>query len=148
MKTRGTYSRILRNAAAAIAVGVVATVGLSAQSASAVVAPAPNVKACFYYGNGVAASGPVKLYEAPPTSNTATGLRYGNSNSVGCVTFVGVHRGYKYKATFSRTYGNGDIGWEFIQGSTPVGMTGSTGTLVLRGWVSVTCVAGLYGSIC
>lgn len=149
MKIRGTYRRILRNAAAALAVGVVATVGLAPQGASAATAPAPNVKTCFYYGNGYAASGYlVRLYEASPTATSWTYVRYGTTGSTGCVTFVGLHRGYRYAAKTSKTFGNGNIGWEFFSGSTPLGWTGSTGTLALSGWLGVTCVAGLYGSLC
>lgn len=149
MKTRGTYSRILRNAAAILAIGVVATVGLTPQGASAATAPAPNVKTCFYYGNGYPASGNVvKLYEASPTATSWTYAWYGTTGSNGCLTFAGMHRGYRYYAKTSRTYGNANTGWAFFSGRTPVGWTGSTGTLALNGWLGVTCVAGLYGRLC
>lgn len=148
MSRRLMHARLSKNIAA-VTLSVIAAMGLSTQAASAATAPAPSVRTCFHYANGVAATGfRVKLYEASPTATAWTYAWYGTNGSNGCVTFPGVHRGYYYYASASKTYGNGNIGWMFLQGQTSTGRTGSTGTLPLSGVVHETCIAGLYGSLC
>jgi hypothetical protein len=126
-----------------------ASAGWAGQSAGATATP-PAVKTCFRYAdNGaVVTNGPVTLYEAAPTASKWTKVRTGTTNSTGCVTFTGMHRGYWYYGSLYRVFGDSNVGLAILSGETNGLKTGSTGTLSLSGRVIVQCIPGLYGSIC
>jgi len=122
-----------------------------ANSASAASAPAPNVKACFSYAStGGPASGlHAELYEASPTATSWTPIHPGTTNSAGCVTWIGVHRGYGYHAMVHQVYGGGyDAYGRYLgiwvgDGYTNAATTGSTGTLSVAGLVTYVCRPGV-----
>jgi len=141
--------RITTILATTAAVAFAAIGGSAASAQSVATTTAPNVRSCFYYASDHTAVGnaPVALYEAAPGATSWTKVRSGTISN-GCVTFVGVHRGYRYHAMLHKVIGDSNYGMAVLDGSTNVGTTGSTGTLTVSGWVYVRCYAGLYGSIC